>query len=135
MILFLDARVLIYRVEEVVPWNAHLTKLLANLRRKYAGLQLAVSRLSHLECHVQPLRDSDDALLAQYDALFSAPELHTVEIDANVIEGATQIRAKFGLLTRDAIQAASCLSLGAEHIFLTNDAAFRRVPKLALRIL
>ena len=29
MILFLDACVLIYRVEEVVPWNAHLTKLLA----------------------------------------------------------------------------------------------------------
>ena len=135
MILFLDACVLIYRVEEVVPWNAHLTKLLANLRRKYAGLQLAVSRLSHLECHVQPLRDSDDALLARYDALFAAPELHNVDIDANVIEGATRIRAQFGLRAPDAIQAASCLSLGAEHIFLTNDAAFRRVPKLALRIL
>ena len=135
MILFLDACVLIYRVEEVVPWNAHLTKLLANLRRKYAGLQLAVSRLSHLECHVQPLRDSDDALLARYDALFAAPELHSVDIDANVIEGATRIRAQFGLRAPDAIQAASCLSLGAEHIFLTNDAAFRRVPKLALRIL
>lgn len=135
MILFLDACVLIYRVEEVVPWNAHLTKLLAGLGRRYAGLQLAVSRLSYLECRVQPLRDGDGALLARYDALFAAPELRTVEIDANVIEGATRIRALFGLRTPDAIQAASCLSLGAEHIFLTSDATFRRVPRLALRML
>ncbi len=135
MILFLDACVLIYRVEEVVPWNARLTKLLAGLRRRYSGLQLAVSRLSYLECRVQPLRDDDDALLARYDALFAAPELHTVEIDANVIEGATRIRAQFGLRTPDAIQAASCLSLDAKHIFLTNDPAFRRVSRLALRML
>ena len=132
MILFLDACALIYRVEEVAPWNARLTKLLADLRRRYAGLQLAVSRLSYLECRVQPLRDDNDALLARYDALFAAPELHTVEIDANVIEGATHIRAQFGLRTPDAIQAASCLSLDTEHIFLTNDPAFRRVPKLAM---
>ena len=135
MILFLDACALIYRVEEVAPWNARVKKLIADLRRKHTGLQLAVSRLSYLECRVQPLRDGDEALLQRYDLLFAAPELHTVEIDANVIEGATRIRAKFGLRTPDAIQAASCLSLDAEHIFLTNDAAFRRVPRLALKML
>ena len=135
MILFLDACALIYRVEEVAPWNARLTKLLADLRRRYAGLQLAVSRLSYLECRVQPLREGDEALALRYDALFAAPELHTVEIDANVIEGATHIRAQFGLRTPDAIQAASCLSLDVEHIFLTNDPRFRRVPRLALRMI
>ncbi len=135
MILFLDACALIYRVEEVAPWNARLTKLIADLRRKHAGLQLAVSRLSYLECRVQPLRDGDEDLARRYDALFAAADLHTVEIDANVIEGATRIRAQFGLRTPDAIQAASCLSLDVEHIFLTNDAAFRRVPRLMLRML
>ena len=135
MILFLDACALIYRVEEVAPWNARLIKLLADLRRRHAGLQLAVSRLSYLECRVQPLRDGDSALAQRYDALFAAPELHTVEIDSNVIEGATRIRARFGLRTPDAIQAASCLSLDVEHIFLTNDTAFRRVPRLALKML
>ena len=133
MILFLDACALIYRVEEVAPWNTRLTKLLADLRRRYAGLQLAVSRLSYLECRVQPLRDGDDALARRYNTLFAAADLHTVEIDANVIEGATRIRAQFGLRTPDAIQAASCLALNVEHIFLTNDLAFRRVPRLALR--
>lgn len=135
MIVFLDACALIYRVEEVTPWNARLAKLLDDLRRKHAGLQLAVSRLSYLECRVQPLRDANDALTRRYDALFAAPDLRTVEIDANIVEGATRIRARFGLRTPDAIQAASCLSLDAEHIFLTNDATFRRVPGLALRMI
>ena len=135
MILFLDACALIYRVEEVAPWNARVAKLVADLRRRHAALQLAVSRLSYLECRVQPLRDGDEALALRYDALFAAPELHTVEIDANVIEGATRIRAQVGLRTPDAIQAASCLSLDVEHIFLTNDPLFRRVPTLALRVL
>ncbi len=135
MILFLDACALIYRVEEVAPWNARVVKLLADLRRKHARLQLAVSRLSYLECRVQPLRDGDEDLARRYDALFASPDLHTVELDANVIEGATRIRAQFGLRTPDAIQAASCLSLNVEHIFLTNDATFRRVPRLALKML
>ena len=132
MILFLDACVLIYRIEEVMPWNARVAKQLAKLRRQYSELQIAVSRLSYLECRTQPLRDGDEILLARYDALFAASDLHTIEIDANVIEGATQIRAQFGLLTPDAIQAASCLSLNTEHIFLTYDATFRRVPRLTL---
>ena len=135
MILFLDACALIYRVEEVAPWNARVTKLLADLRRRHAGLQLAVSRLSYLECRVQPLRDGDEDLARRYDALFAAPDLHTIELDANVIEGATRIRAQFGLRTPDAIQAASCLSLNVEHIFLTNDFAFPRVPGLALNMI
>jgi predicted nucleic acid-binding protein len=135
MILFLDVCALIYRVEEVAPWNARLIKLLADLRRKHAELQLAVSRLSYLECRVQPLRDGDEALVLRYEALFAAPELRTVEIDANVIEGATRIRAQFGLRTPDALQAASCLSFDADHIFLTNDPAFRRVPRLALKMI
>ncbi len=129
MIVFLDACARIYRVEEVVPCTARLVKLLADLRRKHAGLQLAVSRLSYLECRVQPLRDGDEELAQHYGALFGAPGLHVVEIDANIIEG-----AQFGLRTPDAIQVASYLSLDVEHIFLTNDAAFRRVPALALKM-
>jgi predicted nucleic acid-binding protein len=49
---------------------------------------------------------------------------------ANVVDGATRIRAKFGLRTPDAIQAASCLSLADEHVFVSNDRKFARVPGL-----
>ena len=45
-----------------------------------------VSRLSYLECRAPPLRDGDEDLARRYDALFAAPDLHTIELDANVIE-------------------------------------------------
>jgi hypothetical protein len=78
VILFLDDCALIYRVEEVASWNARLTKLLADLRLRHAGLQFADSRLSYLECRVPPLRYGDEDLARRYDALFAAPDLHIV---------------------------------------------------------
>jgi predicted nucleic acid-binding protein len=109
--------------------------LLGAYKRKHQLAQLAVSRLSWLECRVRPLRDDDSELLARYESFFSARDLRIVEIDANVVDGATRIRAKFGLRTPDAIQAASCLSLADEHVFVSNDRKFARVPGLNASIL
>jgi len=39
------------------------------------------------------------------------------------------------LKTPDALQAASCLQLGGEHLFLTGDSAFRRVAGLNVKVL
>jgi len=39
------------------------------------------------------------------------------------------------LRTPDALQAASCLQLAADHIMLTGDAAFERVSGLNVRVL
>jgi predicted nucleic acid-binding protein len=39
------------------------------------------------------------------------------------------------LRTPDALQAASCLQLGAKHIFLTGDAGFRKVAGLNVKVL
>ncbi len=128
MILFLDACILIYRIEEVSPWNARVIELLSHLKRQYPDAGLAVSRLSQLECRVKPLRDNDDTLLSRYDDFFSSTDLRIVELDANVIEGATHLRAQYGLRTPDALQAACCLSLGEPAIFISNDSVFERVP-------
>jgi predicted nucleic acid-binding protein len=58
-----------------------------------------------------------------------------VELTRDVVELATVIRAKHGLRTPDALQAASCLQLGAEHLFLTGDAGFERVAGLNVRLI
>jgi predicted nucleic acid-binding protein len=52
-----------------------------------------------------------------------------------VVELAAAIRVKHGLRTPDALRAASCLQLGPRHIFLTGDAAFKRVAGLNVTIL
>ena len=52
-----------------------------------------------------------------------------------IVELAAAIRVKHGLRTADSLQAASCLQLGADHIFLTGDAAFKRVTGLNVKVL
>jgi predicted nucleic acid-binding protein len=53
----------------------------------------------------------------------------------DVIELAAAIRVQTGLKTPDALQAASCLQIGAEHLFLTGDSAFKRVAGLKVKVL
>ncbi|MCG5516957.1 MULTISPECIES: hypothetical protein [unclassified Ectothiorhodospira] len=48
---------------------------------------------------------------------------------------AAVIRVRHGLRTPDALQAASCLQLGAGHVLLTGDAMFERVHGLNVRVL
>jgi predicted nucleic acid-binding protein len=58
-----------------------------------------------------------------------------VELDRDVVELATAIRVRHGLRTPDALQAASCLQLGADHLLLTGDASFQRVQGLNVAVL
>ena len=73
--------------------------------------------------------------LAAFDAFFARPDLLWVELTKDVVELATAVRVRHGLRTPDALQAASCLQLGAGHVLLTADAAFARVAGLNARLL
>jgi len=95
----------------------------------------AVSRLSWLECRVRPARENDLATLAAFDAFFARTDLIWVELEKDVVELATAIRVKHGLRTADALQAASCLQLGAKHVFLSGDAGFKKVAGLNVKVL
>ena len=95
----------------------------------------ALSRLTWLECRVGPMKANDSATLAAFDAFFDRPDLVWVELTRDVVELAAAIRARHGLRTPDALQAASCLQLGADHLFLTGDSAFKRVGGLNAKIL
>lgn len=133
--IFLDACALIYRVERVAPWAGRLALCLAEVHRQFPRARLAVSDLSRMECRVRPLRDGDRALLAAYDTLFAATALEVVSLTPVVLDLATAIRARSGLRTPDALQAASCLSLPGSALFVTGDAGFRREAALAVEMI
>ena len=135
MIAFFDASALIYLIEGREPFAGKVRKELAAVAKKYPDLGAAVSRLTWLECRVGPMKANDSATLALYDAFFARPDLAWVELTRDVVELAAVIRAKRGLRTRDALQAASCLQLGADHVFLSGDSAFKRVGGLNVRVL
>ena len=76
------------------------------------------------------MKADDSVTLARYDAFFARPDLVWVELTREVIELAAVVRVRHGLRTPDALQAACCLQLGAEHLLLSGDAAFQRVAGL-----
>lgn len=134
MIAFLDASALIYLVEGREPWAHAVKHQLQQLVAAHSGLGVAMSRLSWLECRVRPIRDGDQSTLALFDAFFSRPDLIWIELSETVVEVATDLRARFGLRTPDALQAACCLQLGHQAVLITGDAAFQRVTGLQVAL-
>jgi predicted nucleic acid-binding protein len=139
VIAFLDASAVIYAVEGTPAWAEALKQQLRQLamadQASAGGLQLAISRLSWLECRVGPLRRRDASALARFDAFFQHADLQWVELSEAVVERATLLRAEHNLRTPDALQAASCLQLGSGAVMVTGDVGFQRVPALRLALL
>ena len=134
MTVFLDACVIIYRIESVAPYHERFDTLIRRLTAAGHGSSFAVSRLSLLECRTKPLREDNAGLLARYDGFFASPGLSIVEITPAIIDLATQLRARFRLRTPDALQAASCLTLGPGIPFVTADRAFEKLTGLDVRV-
>lgn len=130
MILFFDACALIYLIEGAEPFASHVRTRIAELTRENTDYEVAISRLSCLECRVGPMKTGDTRSLDQYDAFFNRPDVMVIELTPQVVDLATAIRVRHGLRTPDALQAASCLQSGSEHLFLTGDMSFKRVHSL-----
>ena len=135
MIAFFDSSALIYLIEGKEPFAGKVRKELTAVAKKHPSMGAAVSRLSWLECRVGPMKANDSTTLAAFDAFFARPDLVWVELTRDVVELAAAIRARHGLRTPDALQAASCLQLGANHLFLSGDGAFKRVGGLKVKLL
>ena len=135
MIAFLVANTVIYKLEGEEPFAGRVQAVLADLAQTYPGIVACVSRLTWLECRVGPMKSGNSALLKTYDDFFALPDIIWVELTKTVVELAAQIRATSGLKTPDCLQAACCLQLGADHLFITGDAAFKRVTGLNIKLL
>ena len=133
MRLFLDACALIYRFEGAAPFRNAAIETLAQLCAQQPSVELMVSRLSVLECRVKPLREGDAVLLKRYDDFFAS--VHIVELSAELVDTATQLRARFGLKTPDALQAASAFVASDRALFVTADAGFTKVTGLDVRLI
>ena len=94
-LLYLDTSPIIYLVEASSPFHGVVaSRLLAHGTDPSAAL--VTSRLTRLECRTKPLRDDNTTLLAEYERFFAARRLLLVELNAAVIERATDLRARYG---------------------------------------
>jgi uncharacterized protein len=129
--IYADSNVLVRLIEGLPSVRAPIEARLASIRGMPGSL--GTSRLSRLECRVKPLRTGDSALLTLYDAFFASSEIALLEIDAAVIEKATELRAALNLKTPDAIHLASAITAKATGC-LTGDRAFLRCNETTVEI-
>ena len=130
---YLDANSIIYLVEAVDPFHAAVSaKLLSH--RTNSNSRIITSRLSRLECRIQPLRNADTPLLAKYTDFFSMERLIMSEITAGVIERATDVRVRYNFKTPDAIHLATAIEEQAD-LFLTGDKALARCDEVNVEVL
>lgn len=131
--IYLDASPVIYTIEKVEPYASLMTPVWQSADR--GNIQLFSSQLLLLEVLVQPVRNGNTALESSYRQFLTESEkFELYYVDLPVLEKAIQIRSETGLKTPDAIHAATALLASCE-LFLTNDAAFKRVSNLNVAVL
>jgi predicted nucleic acid-binding protein len=130
--LYLDTCCIIYLIEASSPFHGVVA---ARLRLHSADptATLVTSRLSRLECRTKPLRMNDTSLLADYERFFAARRLVVAELSAVVVERATELRARYGFKTPDALHLATAVVERAST-FLTGDGALARCSELRVEV-
>jgi uncharacterized protein len=126
---YLDTAPVISLVEEV-PNYAELV----DRRVSVADVIQVASDLTRMECRVKPLREGNTALLHDYDDYFAGVVEELVVLSRTVIDRATDIRARYGFRTPDAIHLAAAVVSGCD-VFLTNDYRLNRFPDVAMDVI
>lgn len=129
--IYLDACCFIYLVEGQPEWRTVVEQRLRSLEPLS---KLITSQLARLECRTKPMRDGNRSLLERYDTLFGADRVAVLDVSEQVIDRATDLRARHGFKTPDAIHLATALESSAAE-FWTGDAALSRCTDIAVTVL
>jgi predicted nucleic acid-binding protein len=129
---FLDANLIIYFVEQPPVWGPKAKNQITNLVA--SGEQLAATDLVRMECLVGPLKKGDANLENDFRAFFSAPDVGILPITASVCDRAAGIRAKHGFKPLDSLHLAAAVEHGCNR-FLTNDGRLSSFPDIPIEVL
>jgi predicted nucleic acid-binding protein len=130
--LYLDASPIIYTVESNPEFKDGVLHWVHQVEAT-AGL-LVTSRLALLECRSHPMRHGDQEALAGFASFFASKNLIMLEIGSDVIDLATELRARYHFRSPDAIHMASAILIGAD-VFLTGDASLQRCTEIRVVVL
>jgi len=80
------------------------------------------------------MREGNRALFERYEALFAADRVAVLDVSDHVIDRATDLRARHGFKTPDAIHLATAIEFTAAE-FWTGDATLSRCTDIAVTLL
>ncbi|HEY2411829.1 MAG TPA: type II toxin-antitoxin system VapC family toxin [Pirellulaceae bacterium] len=133
MRLYLDSNAIIIAYEGPPPVQQTVIERIIEACVLPDGLVLT-SLLTRMECRVKPLRQQDFRLLANYDFMFGQFGVHVIDISAEIVERATQLRADHRFRTPDAIHLATAIESDVD-VFLTRDKALAKCPGLNIELI
>lgn len=111
---YLDSCVVIYLLEQTAPYSEKTRNFLAT----NSDALLCVSPLVRLEVIVKPLRETNKQLVSDYEEFLSAQ--NWLSINDEIVDRASNLRARHALKTPDALHLATALHYGCAE-FWTND--------------
>jgi len=132
-IIGLDTMVFIYHFEENQIYSPLTFSIFENLEK--GDFNGVTSILTLLEILVKPKRESNSILAERYKILFETfPNLQVKELNENIADIASDLRANYNINTPDAIQLATSLEAQAD-IFITNDASLKKITEIKVLLL
>lgn len=132
MRVYLDSCIIIYLTEGRADLRDRISRGL--LATEDTPPTVVFTDLSRLECRVKPLAAGDATILANYDEFFATPGYVKFVIDTAAFDLATELRARHGLKTPDALHLASAIASGCDE-FWSNDERLATAMDVRLRML
>ncbi len=129
----LDTMVFIYHFEENQTYSPLTFSIFESLEKgNFNGI---TSVLTLLEILVKPKKEGNLLLTERYKLLFETfPNLQVKELNENIADIASSLRANYNINTPDAIQIATSLEAKAD-IFITNDTSLKKVTEIKVLLL
>ena len=121
----IDTAIFIYFIEEHPRYLPTIEALFQALEDGF--LQGVTSGITLLETLIHPLRNQDQKLASEYEAILTqSRNLNLIELTIPLLRFAAHLRADTGVKTPDALQIAAALSMKCP-VLVTND---RRLPAI-----
>lgn len=129
----LDTMVFIYHFEENQIYSPLTFSIFESLEKgSFNGI---TSILTLLEILVKPKKENNSILTERYKILLETfPNLQVKEINENIADIASSLRANYNINTPDAIQVATALDAQADR-FITNDTSLKKITEIKVLLL
>ena len=132
-IIGLDTMVFIYHFEENKIYSPLTFSIFESLEK--GNFNGVTSILTLLEILVKPKRENNSILTERYKILFETfPNLQMKELNENIADIASSLRANYNINTPDAIQVATSLEAQADT-FITNDTSLKKITEIKVLLL
>jgi predicted nucleic acid-binding protein len=126
----IDTVVFIYLLEEHPHYLSYAENLFKNIQNGQIEAVFSVIGLIELLTGVKR-RNRYDLAFSYCTLLETFPHLSLKGINEQIVEDASELRAKYGMSTPDAIHIATAIDFSADA-FITNDKKLRMVKEIAV---